>query len=131
MFKFNEEKLDVLMKITVSRPISNKDVISNVIGNLFTPAGGDIPYKSDIILCKDNLYLVDKAHASIGFAEEIRGLTIIPLEEIITATAETVEGKTHINIATAKAHFSYIKEKDSDGLGLAMISLINDIKKTV
>ena len=67
MFNLNLKNEDILMKITVIKPVTKKDIIANFVGNLLTEAGGDIANKVSLILSKDTLYLEYKGHAAIGY----------------------------------------------------------------
>ncbi|WP_242850069.1 hypothetical protein [Clostridium polynesiense] len=83
MFTLNLSDEDIVMKITTRKPVTNKDVAANFIGNMLTRAGGDIADKVNLILTKDSIYLKYRGHASIGYGEETRDIKKIPLEEVI------------------------------------------------
>lgn len=57
MFNLNLKNEDILMEITVIKPVTKKDIIANFVGNLLTEAGGDIANKVSLILSKNSLYL--------------------------------------------------------------------------
>ena len=82
MFKLSLKDEDILVKITVRKPVTNKEVVNNFIGNILTGAGGDIADKVYLILTNDTLYLEYKGHAAIGYAEEIRNLDNISLSDL-------------------------------------------------
>lgn len=129
MFNLNLKNEDILMEITVIKPVTKKDVITNFVGNLITSAGGDIANKVSLILSKDTLYLEYKGHAAIGYAEETRNLDKILLSDLKAFLVTSNKNEELIEIKTDKKDFLFIRDNSNDdSLALAMSKLINDIK---
>ena len=129
MFNLNLESEDILMKITGIEPVNKKDVVTNFIGNLLTPAGGDIANKVSLILSKDTLYLEYKGHTSIGYAEETRNVDKILLSDLKAFLVTSDKNEELIEIKTDKKDFLFVRDNSNDdSLALAMSKLINDIK---
>lgn len=129
MFNLNLKNEDILMKITVIKPVTKKDVITNFVGNLITSAGGDIANKVSLILSKDTLYLEYTGHAAIGYAEETRNLDKILLSDLKAFLVTSDKNEELIEIKTDKKDFLFVRDNSNDdSLALAMSKLINDIK---
>lgn len=129
MFELNLKNEDILMRITAIKPINNKDIITNFVGNLLTSAGGDIANKVHLILSKDTLYLEYKGHTSIGYVEETRNIDNIPLSNIKEFLVTSDKKEELIEIKTDKKDFLFIRDNSNDdGLALSMSKAINDIK---
>ena len=129
MFNLNLKNEDILMKITVIKPVTKKDVITNFVGNLITSAGGDIANKVSLILSKDTLYLEYKGHAAIGYAEETRNVDKILLSDLKAFLVTSNKNEELIEIKTDKKDFLFVRDNSNDdSLALAMSKLINDIK---
>lgn len=129
MFELNLKNEDILMRITAIKPINNKDIITNFIGNLLTSAGGDIANKVHLILSKDTLYLEYKGYTSIGYVEETRNIDNIPLSNIKEFLVTSDKKEELIEIKTDKKDFLFIRDNSNDdGLALSMSKAINDIK---
>lgn len=128
MFNLNLKDEDILMKITATKPVTKKDVVANLVGNLITRAGGDIADKVHLILTKDTLYLEYMGHAAIGYAEETRDLEKILLSDLKGFLVTSNKNEEIIEIKTTKKDFSFIRDNSNyDSLALAMSKVINDI----
>lgn len=129
MFKLSLRDEDIVMKIRVTKPISNKDVVSNFIGNILTPAGGDIANTINMILTKDAIYLEAKGHVSLGYAEETRNVDKIDLKDLKEFLVTAKENEEIITIITTKKELSFVRDNfNKDSLALALASVIKDIK---
>ncbi|WP_370832159.1 hypothetical protein [Clostridium sp.] len=129
MFKLSLKDEDILVKITVRKPVTNKEVVNNFIGNILTGAGGDIADKVYLILTNDTLYLEYKGHAAIGYAEEIRNVDNISLSDLKEFLVTSNKNEELIEIKTSKKDFLFIRDNtNEDNLALAMSKVINDIK---
>lgn len=129
MFNLNLKNEDILMEITVIKPVTKKDIIANFVGNLLTEAGGDIANKVSLILSKNSLYLEYKGHAAIGYAEETRNLDKILLSDLKAFLVTSDKNEELIEIKTDKKDFLFVRDNSNDdSLALAMSKLINDIK---
>lgn len=129
MFKLSLREEDILMRIKVTKPIKNKDIVKNFVGNLLTPAGGDIANNICIILTKDSIYIEAKGHVSIGYAEETRRVDQILLKDIKEFVVVPKGNEEIINITTEKKEFTFIRDnKKNDNLAFALANAINDMK---
>ena len=129
MFKLSLKDEDILVKITVRKPVTNKEVVNNFIGNILTGAGGDIADKVYLILTNDTLYLEYKGHAAIGYAEEIRNVDNISLSDLKEFLVTSNKNEELIEIKTSRKDFLFIRDNtNEDNLALAMSKVINDIK---
>ncbi|ELC8442629.1 hypothetical protein QYB59_001656 [Clostridium perfringens] len=129
MFKLNLNEEEILMKITVMKPVSNKDVAMNFIGNLITRAGGDVAYKINLILTKDALYLEHIGHASLGYAEETRKIDQIPFKDLKEFLVTTKDEEEKIKITTTTKEFNFFRDNSNkDNLALTMAKVVDDIK---
>lgn len=129
MFNLNLKNEDILMEITVIKPVTKKDIIANFVGNLLTEAGGDIANKVSLILSKNSLYLEYKGHAAIGYAEETRNLDKILLTDLKEFLVTSNKNEELVEIKTDKKDFFFVRDNSNDdSLALAMSKLINDIK---
>ena len=129
MFKLNLQDEDILMKITATKLVNKKDVVSNFIGNLLTGAGGDIADKVYLILTNDTLYLEYKGHAAIGYAEETRGLEELPLKELKEFSITANKNEEFIEIKSDKKDFIFVRDNSNeDNLALAMSKVIKDFQ---
>lgn len=129
MFKLSLKEEDILMQITVTKPISNKDVVLNFVGNILTPAGGDIANKINMILTKDSVYLEAKGHGALGYAEETRSIDKIALKDIKEFIITPKDNEELITIITVKDKLSFVRDNsDNNGFALALSLLIKDIK---
>ena len=129
MFNLNLKNEDILMEITVIKPVTKKDIIANFVGNLLTEAGGDIANKVSLILSKNSLYLEYKGHAAIGYAEETRNVDKILLSDLKAFLVTSNKNEELIEIKTDKKDFLFVRDNSNDdSLALAMSKLINDIK---
>ncbi|MDO5516150.1 MAG: hypothetical protein Q4F66_01270 [Clostridium sp.] len=129
MFDLKLKDEEIVMKITARKPISNKEVFFNVVGNLLTGAGGDLADKVNLILTEKYLYLEYKGHASIGFAEETRDVVKLNLNEIAEFNVESNELKELIKIKADNKEFIFIRDDhNNDGLSIAMSKVIQDKK---
>ena len=129
MFKLSLKDEDILVKITVRKPVTNKEVVNNFIGNILTGAGGDIADKVYLILTNDTLYLEYKGHAAIGYAEEIRNVDNISLSDLKEFLVTSNKNEELIEIKTSRKDFLFIRDNtNEDNLALAMSKAINDIK---
>ncbi|MDB1956010.1 hypothetical protein PMY38_18825 [Clostridium tertium] len=128
MFKLNLKDENILMKITVKKIVTKKDVVTNFVGNLLTAAGGDIADKVHLILTKDVLYLEYIGHTSIGYVEETRKIEKILLSDLKNFTVISKKNEELIEINTNNDKFLFVRDNTSgNGLGLAMSKLIHDI----
>ncbi|MDY4605505.1 hypothetical protein [Clostridium tertium] len=128
MFKLNLKDENILMKITVKKIVTKKDVVTNFVGNLLTAAGGDIADKVHLILTKDVLYLEYIGHTSIGYVEETRKIEKILLSDLKNFTVTSKKNEELIEINTNNDKFLFVRDNTSgNGLGLAMSKLIHDI----
>jgi hypothetical protein len=128
MFKLNLKDENILMKITVKKIVTKKDVVTNFVGNLLTAAGGDIADKVHLILTKDVLYLEYIGHTSIGYVEETRKIEKILLSDLKNFTVISKKNEELIEINTNNDKFLFVRDNTSgNGLGLAMSKLIYDI----
>lgn len=57
-------------------------MISNFVGNILTPAGGDIADNVKIILTDNYLYLAYIGHTAIAYAEEFRNIEKIETNKL-------------------------------------------------
>lgn len=129
MFKLNLNSEDILMKITVTKVINNKDVVTNFIGNLLTRAGGDVADKVNIILTNDTLYLEYIGHAAIGYDEEIRNLEKIELKDLKGFSVISNENEELIKIKTLKKESTFIRNNsNNDNLAFSMSKVIKDFQ---
>ena len=129
MFKLNLSSEDIVMKITVTKIINNKEVVTNFIGNLLTRAGGDVADKVNIILTNDTLYLEYIGHASIGYAEEIRSLEKIALKDLKGFSVISNENEELIKIKTLKKELAFIRNNsNNDSLAFSMSKVIKDFQ---
>ncbi|MDU5211568.1 MAG: hypothetical protein E6189_17775 [Clostridium sp.] len=116
------------MKIVVKKPITKKDVVANLVGNLLTAAGGDIADKVYLILTKDTIYLEYKGHVSIGYAEETRKIEKILLSDLKEFLITSDKNKELIEIKTNKKDFFFTRDNTNDeGSALAMSKIVKDI----
>lgn len=128
MFKLNLKDENILMKITVKKIVTKKDVVTNFVGNLLTAAGGDIADKVHLILTKDVLYLEYIGHTTIGYVEETRKIEKILLSALKNFTVTSKKNEELIEINTNNDKFLFVRDNTSgNGLGLAMSKLIHDI----
>ena len=128
MFKLNLKDENILMKITVKKIVTKKDVVTNFVGNLLTAAGGYIADKVHLILTKDVLYLEYIGHTSIGYVEETRKIEKILLSDLKNFTVISKKNEELIEINTNNDKFLFVRDNTSgNGLGLAMSKLIHDI----
>ena len=129
MFNLNLKNEDILMKITVIKPVTKKDIIINLVGNIIMGPNGDIANKVSLILSKDTLYLEYKGHAAIGYAEETRNLVKIILTDLKEFLVTSNKNEELVEIKTDKKDFFFVRDNSNDdSLALAMSKLINDIK---
>ena len=129
MFNLNLKNEDILMKITVIKPVTKKDIIINLVGNIIMGPNGDIANKVSLILSKDTLYLEYKGHAAIGYAEETRNVDKILLSDLKAFLVTSNKNEELIEIKTDKKDFFFVRDNSNDdSLALAMSKLINDIK---
>lgn len=129
MFKLSLRDEDIIMKIKVTKPISNKDVVSNFIGNLLTPAGGDIASTINMILTKEAIYLESKGHVTLGYAEETRSVDKIDLKDIKEFIVTEKDNEEIITITTSKKELSFIRNNSKqDSLALSLTSVLKDLK---
>lgn len=129
MFNLNLKNEDILMKITVIKPVTKKDIIINLVGNIIMGPNGDIANKVSLILSKDTLYLEYKGHAAIGYAEETRNVDKILLSDLKAFLVTSDKNEELIEIKTDKKDFLFVRDNSNDdSLALAMSKLINDIK---
>ena len=129
MFNLNLKNEDILMKITVIKPVTKKDIIINLVGNIIMGPNGDIANKVSLILSKDTLYLEYKGHAAIGYAEETRNVDKILLSDLKAFLVTSNKNEELIEIKTEKKDFLFVRDNSNDdSLALAMSKLINDIK---
>ena len=129
MFNLNLKNEDILMKITVIKPVTKKDIIINLVGNIIMGPNGDIANKVSLILSKDTLYLEYKGHAAIGYAEETRNVDKILLSDLKAFLVTSNKNEELIEIKTDKKDFFFVRDNSNDdNLALAMSKLINDIK---
>ena len=129
MFNLNLKNEDILMEITVIKPVTKKDIIINLVGNIIMGPNGDIANKVSLILSKDTLYLEYKGHAAIGYAEETRNVDKILLSDLKAFLVTSNKNEELIEIKTDKKDFLFVRDNSNDdSLALAMSKLINDIK---
>ena len=129
MFNLNLKNEDILMKITVIKQVTKKDIIINLVGNIIMGPNGDIANKVSLILSKDTLYLEYKGHAAIGYAEETRNVDKILLSDLKAFLVTSNKNEELIEIKTDKKDFLFVRDNSNDdSLALAMSKLINDIK---
>ena len=129
MFKLNLNSEDIVMKITVTKVISNNDVVTNFIGNLLTRSGGDIADKVNIILTNNTLYLEYIGHAAIGYAEEVRDLEKIALKDLKGFSVISNENEELIKIKTLKKELVFIRNNsNNDSLAFSMSKVIKDFQ---
>ena len=129
MFKLSLKDEDILVKITVRKPVTNKEVVNNFIGNILTGAGGDIADKVYLILTNDTLYLEYKGHAAIGYAEEIRNVDNISLSDLKEFLVTSNKNEELIEIKTSRKDFLFIRDNtNEDNLALAMSKVIKDFQ---
>lgn len=130
MFLKNLKEEDIIMQTIVTRPVENKEVIANLVGNLLTPAGGDIAAKVKLILTKDIFYIVYIGHCSIGYAEEIRNVEEIKLDDIKVFDVTSADLEEKIQIETEKEKYTFTREDpNEDNVALAMSKIIQELKK--
>lgn len=129
MFNSSLKDKDIIMKITAVRPVTQKDVVANFVGNLLTRAGGDIADKVYLILTEDTLYLEYRGHAAIGYGEEIRDLEEIPLSDLNDFSVKGDKNEELIEVKTTQKDFLFIRDNTrEDSLALAMSTVIRDMK---
>lgn len=129
MFKLNLNEEEILMKITVMKPVSNKDVAINFIGNLITRAGGDVAYKVHLILTRDALYLEHIGHASLGYAEETRNIDPIPFKDLKEFSVTTKDKEEEVKIITINKEFNFFRDNSKgDNLALTMAKVVEEFK---
>ena len=129
MFKLNLNEEEILMKITVMKPVSNKDVAINFIGNLITRAGGDVAYKVHLILTRDALYLEHIGHASLGYAEETRNIDPIPFKDLKEFSVTTKDKEEEVKIITTNKEFNFFRDNSKgDNLALTMAKVVEEFK---
>lgn len=129
MFNLNLNKDDIIMRITVMKPVGKKDVVANFVGNLLTRAGGDVAYKVHLILTNNFIYLEYIGHAAIGYAEETRDIDKIKLEDLKEFLVEAKDDEELIKITTTKKEYCFNRNNSKkDNLALAMSKVIEDIK---
>ena len=107
MFTLNLDRDEILMNIAVDYPIRLKDIIFNFIGNMFTFAGGDIASKVFLTLTKDVLYIRYIGRCTIGYANEVRNLVQIPLNELKEFSVEIVDGMENLHMGANKKEFHF------------------------
>ena len=129
MFDLNLKEEEIVMKITVRKPVSKKDVVFNFVGNMLTGAGGDVAAKVNLILTNDYIYLEYKGHVSIGYGEETRDIDCIPLYEINDFSVEEKENEEFITITASNKELFFIRDNSNKNyLAKAMAGAIKDIK---
>lgn len=114
MYNLNLNSKDILIKIIATKETNNKDLLTNFIGNLLTPAGGDIASKVRITLTKDTLYLEYIGHVSIGYGEEVREIDTFPLDDITDFTVSIIEKEELITIKTKEKTLSFIRDNSKE-----------------
>ncbi|NME81702.1 hypothetical protein [Clostridium sp. SM-530-WT-3G] len=123
--KLNEK--EIIEKITVRKPISQKELSFDLAGNLLTGAGEDSLDKVNLILTKEYLYMHYKRNALIGNLEEISDIVRIPLENIEEFSVRHNEIKEIITIKTNQETYYFIRDNhNQDNLALAMAKLIKN-----
>ena len=100
---------DMIMKIKVSKPVTTKDMINNFIGNLLV-AGGDIANNIIMVLTKDSLYLAAIGHVAIGYAEEVRSVDKISLEDIEEFKVYDKDSTEIIEIKLKQGNISFTRD---------------------
>ncbi|HAT4092682.1 hypothetical protein [Clostridium perfringens] len=129
MFKLNLKEEDILMKITVMKQVSNKDVAINFVSNLVTGAGGDVAYKVNLIVTKDSLYLEHVGHASLGYAEETREVDEIQFKDLKEFSVTTKDENEEVKILTTNKEFNLFRDNSKgDNLALTMAKVVEDLK---
>lgn len=129
MFKLSLKDEDIIMKIKVTKPIIRKDVVANFIGNLLTPAGGDIANNINMILTKEAIYLEAKGHVTLGYAEETRSIDKIDLKDIREFLVTPKENEEIITVTTKKEEISLVRDNTrKDNLALALANVFKEIK---
>lgn len=129
MFNLNLREEDIIMKITVMKQVSNKDVAINFISNLVTGAGGDVAYKVNLIVTKDSLYLEHVGHASLGYAEETRKVDHIPFKDLKEFSVTNKDNNEELKIVTTNKEFNLFRDNTKgDNLALTMAKVLEDIK---
>lgn len=129
MFELSLREEDILMRIKVTKPIKNKDIVNNFVGNLLTPAGGDIANNIRIMLTKDSMYIEAKGHVSIGYAQETRSVDQILLKDIRECEVIQKGNEEIISITTEKKELNFIRNNSKgDNLALALANAIKEMK---
>lgn len=129
MFNLNLREEDIIMKSTVMKQVSNKDVAINFISNLVTRAGGDVAYKVNLIATKDSLYLEHVGHASLGYAEETREVDHIPFKDLKEFSVTNKDNNEELKIVTTNKEFNLFRDNTKgDNLALTMAKVLEDIK---
>ena len=119
---------DMIMKIKVSKPVTTKDMINNFIGNLLV-TGGDIANNIIMVLTKDSLYLAAIGHVAIGYAEEVRSVNKIFLEDIEEFKVYDKDTTEIIEIKSKQGNISFTRDNSKgDNLALALSKVIDDLK---
>lgn len=125
----NLEAKNIIMKITVTRPVTTKDVVANLVGNLLTRAGGDVADKVYLILTEDTLYLEYKGHAAIGYGEETRAIDEILLKELNEFSVTVNNNEELIKIKLQEKELLFMRKNTrEDNLALAMSKVIKEMK---
>ena len=128
MFKLDINQEDIMMQMTVSKVITKKDIVSNVVGNLITGAGGDIADQVVLLLTKEKLYLEYIGHAALGYAEEIRNIEEVPLYTIKAFEVICKDEEEQISLVTEKKRFEFIRSnKDENNLAATMRKVIDEL----
>lgn len=125
----NLEAKNIIMKITVTRPVTTKDVVANLVGNLLTRAGGDVADKVYLILTEDTLYLEYKGHAAIGYGEETRTIDEILLKDLNEFLVTVNDNEELIKIKIQEKELLFMRKNTrDDNLALAMSKVIKEMK---
>lgn len=129
MFTLNLPEEEIIMKLSVTRPIGNREVVSNFVGNMLTRAGGDIAHAVKLILTKDTLYMEYIGHGAIGYAKETRDIEQVKLQDIKSFAVTVQDSEENIKIETDKKEYTFIRDNtDVDSLALAMSKAINELR---
>lgn len=129
MEKLPIKEEEIVMKITVNKPIKTADVINNLIGNLLTQAGGDIADKIHMILTTDSIYLETVGHAAIGYAEETRSVNRIHLSDIKDFSVVDKENDELITIVTNKHELQFTRDNSKENnLASIFCDVMNDFR---
>lgn len=132
MFDTRIIEKEIIEKITVRKPLSQKELSFDLAGNLLTGASEDesILEKVNLILTKEYLYLHYIKNTSSGNLEEISDIKRLSLEDIKEFLVKHNEIKEVITIKTNEETYNFVRDNhNQDNYASEMSHLIKKQKR--